>query len=261
MTPINAQFNTALFMMNAMKSFSSSNTFSAYNTNSIFGLGSSFGSFNSFNTNATATLGLLNALNSFNFQMPAFNFNFSATSAVQTPSFNFGSFGTNVRANSSNVTFTSNKARNAVSLATSQIGVRENGSSNDSIDVRKYKNGAVNSNAWCASFVSWCYGQGQNDGNKKTFGYDESTQSIRAKAINAGHYSSKNSGYVPQVGDLAIWRYTASSGHVGIISKVNADGSFETVEGNCDNKVQKVTRTINSKDFDGFVRMNEWLEA
>ena len=266
MTPINGQFNTALLMMNALGSFSS-NSSSSYASSSIFGCGSAFNAFNSFNEFNTpsvfnANLNILSLLNSFNYQ-PSFNFNFfSAPAATQVPSFNFnfGSFGTNVAAHRS-VRLTSDKAQNAVSLATSQIGVRENGSSNDSIEVRKYKNGARNSNAWCASFVSWCYGRGQNNNNAKTFGYDQSTQSIRAKAMNAGHYSSKNSSYVPQVGDLAIWRYSSSTGHVGIISKVNPDGSFETIEGNCDNKVQRVTRTRNGKDFDGFVRMNEWLEA
>lgn len=248
MTPINGQFNTALFMLNAFNSFSSSNTFSSSLDASIFG-GSSFNAFGSM----TPSFNIFGAL--ANFQMPALNFNFSSVS-TSTPSFNFGSFGTNV-----STRLTSNKAQNAVSLANSQIGVRENGTSNDSIDIRKYKNGSKDSNPWCASFVSWCYGKGQNGGNTKTFGYDASTQSIRAKAIKAGKYSSKTTGYVPQVGDIAMWRYNSSSGHVGIVSKVNADGTFETVEGNCDNQVQKVTRSRSSEGFDGFVRMNEWLQA
>ncbi len=249
MTPINAQFNTALFMLNALNSVSSSNTFSAFD-NSVFGGFSSFNTFGSM-TPSFNVFGFLS-----NFKMPAMNFNFSSTTTTQMPTFNFGSFGTNV-----STRLTSNRAQNAVSLATSQIGVRENGSSNDSIDIRRYKNGSKDANPWCASFVSWCYGRGQNGNNSKTFGYDASTQSIRAKAMRAGKYSSKDSGYVPQVGDIAMWRYSSSSGHVGIVSKVNPDGSFETIEGNCDNKVQRVTRTRSANGFDGFVRMNEWLQA
>lgn len=249
MTPINAEFNTALLMLNAFNSFSSSNTFSSNSFDAGIFAGSTFNAFGSM----TPSFNIFSALS--NFQMPAFNFDFSSLSA-STPSFNFGSFGTNVSAR-----LTSNKAQNAVSLATSQIGVSENGTSNDSIDIRRYKNGSKDSNPWCASFVSWCYGRGQNGNNAKTFGYDASTQSIRSKAINAGKYSSKTTGYVPQVGDIAMWRYNSSSGHVGIVSKVNPDGTFETIEGNCDNKVQKVTRSRSSEGFDGFVRMNEWLQA
>lgn len=263
MTPINAQFNSTLFMLNAFNSFASNNSFSTTSSASIFGnTMPAFGNFDSFSANAS----LLNAFNSFNFQMPAFNFqmpafnfNFSAAPAVNMPTFNFGSFGTNVR--SHQVRFTSNRAQNAVSLAMSQIGVRENGSSNDGAQIREYKNGQANSNAWCASFVSWCYGRGQNGNNAKTFGYDASTQSIRRKAQNAGYYSELSTGYVPQVGDLAIWKYSEGKGHVAIVTKVNADGSFETVEGNCGNKVQRVTRTRNTESLHGFVRMNEWLEA
>ena len=248
MSPFQTQFNSTLFMMNALNSYSSSNAFSSYNYSMPSLFGGSFGSFGSFNTPSINVFGLLNS------------FNFSASS-FQFPAFNFGTFGTNVRSNNGNnrrVSLTTNRAQNAVELAKSQIGVRENGSSNDSIDVRKYKNGARNSNAWCGSFVSWCYGSGQNSNNSDTFGFDESTQSIKNKAIRAGHYASVKSDYVPQVGDVAVWSYSSSTGHVGIVSKVYADGSFETIEGNCGNKVQSVRRTRNTENLNGFVKMNEW---
>ena len=41
---------------------------------------------------------------------------------------------------------TSDAVENAVELAESQVGVHENGSSNDSADIRKYKNGRVDGN-------------------------------------------------------------------------------------------------------------------
>ena len=134
-------------------------------------------SFGNMNTSVDySALNALASMNSIMTAMPSFG-------TMSTPSYNFGSFGTNVRSN--NVSLTNNKVSNAISLAKSQIGVTENGSSNNSADVNKYRFGRANGNPWCASFVSWCYGQGQNGNNKKTFGFDESTQSIRRKAERA----------------------------------------------------------------------------
>ena len=79
------------------------------------------------------------------------------------------------------------------------------------------------------------------------------------KAERAGFYRKANSGYTPKVGDVVVWNYGGGKGHVGIVSKVNADGSFKTVEGNCSNSVRELTR--NRSEVDGFVMMNEWLEA
>lgn len=218
---------------------------------------------------------VLNAVSNFNlpaFNMPMFNMNtfaggnfFSGFSGINLfpalgqSTFNFGSFGTNVRAASS--TAHTARAQKAVDVALSQVGVRENGSTNNSAEVNKYRFGKANGNPWCASFVSYCYGQGQGNSNKATFGFTESSQSIKNQAIKAGKYSTKASGYKPQVGDLAVWTYDKNSGHVGIIASVNQDGTFDVVEGNCGDKVQRCTRSMNTKDLNGFVRMNEWVEA
>lgn len=213
---------------------------------------------NIFSFNSTSSMPNFSAFNNFSamnsiMSMPSFG------SMTPSYNYNFGSFGTNVR--SRNVALTNNKVSNAINLAKSQIGVTEDGNSNNSAEVNKYRFGKANGNPWCASFVSWCYGQGQKGNNKQTFGFDESTQNIRRKAEKAGKYSAKTSGYKPQVGDLAVWKYSENSGHVGIVSKVNRDGSFQVVEGNCGNAVQETTRSMNTEGLHGFVRMNEWLEA
>lgn len=142
-----------------------------------------------------------------------------------------------------------------------QKGVREIGSSNDSIDIRKYKNGARNNHQWCGYFTSWLYGSGQGTNNNSTFGFTGSSQAIKKRAIDAGCYAYKNSGYTPKVGDLAMWTKTASTGHVGIVTKVYSDGSFDVIEGNSGNKVAKHHYSSQSsvgRTFNGFVKMNEW---
>lgn len=267
MTLVFSQLNNAFSVMKSLNTSSTSPNIFSVNTSydfnsSIFG---SFGNLN-FNQNVFGMFGPMN----FNFpttpvQFPSFNFNFQAP-VQQFPSFNFNfnTFGTNVR--SPRYTKTTSTSQSAVSKALSQVGQRENGSSNDSTAVRAYKNGRVDNNPWCASFVSWCYGSAQGSNNAKTFGYTASSQEIRRKADQAGFYSKKGTGYQPQVGDIAVWKSAdGSKGHVGIVVALNDDGSFETVEGNTSNKVCRKTRTVNtnlsSGNFDGFVRMNEWTAA
>lgn len=106
------------------------------------------------------------------------------------------------------------------------------------------------------------YGAGQHSSNGKTFGYTASSQEIKRKANEAHCYASKNSNYVPKKGDLAMWTKSSSTGHVGIVSKVYADGSFDTIEGNSKDAVTKHHYTSKhsvGSGFDGFVQMDKWL--
>lgn len=126
----------------------------------------------------------------------------------------------------------------------------------------EYRNGNRAPNQWCGAFVSWLYGRGQGVTNKCTFGFSESSQAIAERANRAGHFAHVNSGYRPQVGDLMIIRNhdNPSHGHVGIIVEVHSNGTFVTIEGNYDDHVEKVNRSMGSEDLYGFVKMNEWLQ-
>lgn len=240
-------FNNAGFTRPEMNSnfkgfsgFGSLNTQSAFNFNGF----SNFGF--SLNTESAFTF---NGFSGFNSQ--SVNGGFSAFS-------NF--LGFNSRNNNS-VSLTSNKALNALALAKSQIGVREATGNNDGAQINEYRNGSTARTQWCASFASWCFGRGQGSNNSKTFGYEQSSQAMRVKAEKAGYYSTLGSGYVPKPGDIAIWKKSASTGHVGIVEKVNADGSYTIIEGNCGDAVQRMTRRSSDANLHGFIRMNEWLEA
>ena len=151
----------------------------------------------------------------------------------------------------------------ALELALSQVGVKEDNRSNDSAEIRKYKKGTKDNNPWCASFASWLFGSGQGLKNSRTFGYSASSQEIRRRAEKEGFYADKDCGYKPKVGDLMIIRNEKKpdKGHIGIITAINADGSFETIEGNYENTVAKVHRSMETKDLNGFVRMGDWLKA
>lgn len=86
-------------------------------------------------------------------------------------------------------------------------------------------------------------------------------------------HNFKNAGYeisdVPKVGALVIWQNYKDgkaiwSGHAGIVTKVNADGSFHSIEGNTNStgsregdsvqeKIRKNVRVENGLNILGFI--------
>lgn len=188
-----------------------------------------------------------------------------------------------------------NKVRNALARAKGEVkkGVVEQ-TPNDSIDIRRYRayesanhKTPVKSTApYCASFVSWCYG---NDFS--AFGYEKYTPALRTKAQKAGCYTNKNKigngqkgTYRPKSGDLLMWiNENGKGGHVGMIEScrvINGKMYITTIEGNTVARGQAETATsravgggsegVKRKTYtfdelrrnpkvNGVVRMEEWL--
>lgn len=231
-----SNFGYGMTGQNLFTGFNSFPTFSQYPINSNI----SFGGLTSLSSNNTVTTSS------------------STRTTVPTTTFKFTTKGSKKVV--SNMA-TNPNVQKALDIARSQVGVKEDGSSNNSYNVNKYRGGVANGQPWCASFVSYCFGNAQGSNKKSPFGYTASSQRIKNEAIKAGKYSDKNDNYKPQVGDLAIWTYQKNvSGHVGIISAINEDGTFEVIEGNCDNSVKQCTRSFDTKDLAGFVKMNEWVQ-
>ena len=165
------------------------------------------------------------------------------------------------------------RIQNAIACAEAEYkkGVKET-SKNDSKDIRKYKFGEKNDWDWCAYFANYCYGIGQND-KRTLFGIDNGkvgrSQLIKEKALEFGYFEKANSGYTPKEGDLAIWTSKSNScqGHIGIVSKVYEDGSYDVIEGNRYEKISKIhynsqkhkDADLKTKYFAGFVRMEDYL--
>jgi Putative peptidoglycan binding domain/CHAP domain len=78
--------------------------------------------------------------------------------------------------------------------------------------------------AWCADFVSWV---SQHSGGKMNNPY---TPSIVNELKAKGTWKTSN----PQVGDLVLfdWDHNGVANHIGLVEKVNPDGSLQTIEGN-----------------------------
>lgn len=139
----------------------------------------------------------------------------------------------------------------AVAWAESQLGVSE--SRNPDV-VRGYSNG--NWQAWCADFVSKSF---ERTGGSP-FGHQSSVQGIldwgreNNRFISAATAKENPEGL--RVGDVAVWKQNGKS-HVGLVTGINPDGTFNTIEGNTSDQVARRTHSFEDKGLTGFVRAVE----
>jgi hypothetical protein len=136
----------------------------------------------------------------------------------------------------------------AVKWALTQDGISE--SRNPNV-VRGYSRGAWQ--AWCADFVSTAY---KNTGGSP-FGHQSSVQGIldwgrrNDRFLPAG--SARGNPGQLAVGDVVVWKQNGRS-HVGLLTGVNQNGTFNTIEGNTINRVARRTHSFGSNQLTGFVR-------
>ncbi len=165
--------------------------------------------------------------------------------------------------------------------------------SNDGKRIALYK-GRHDHNAWCSSFVNYVCSVSQGKGN--LFGMDrtyaEHNRFLNASASQAVRTAAEKNGilhdprtkegkkYKPKAGDLIVWTSKKGhGGHIGIIEKVNPDGSFTTIEGNTNDairqrkynsvadaihpktdRVRKQGEDYNGSDLSGFIDMTEYYK-
>jgi hypothetical protein len=118
----------------------------------------------------------------------------------------------------------------ALRYATSQIGVSEQPAfTNSGLQVDQYLR-AVNlnpGNYWCMAFAYWSFNQAAiQQGVKNPLYKTASTSEFLKQA-----YIDKRVFSIPEPGDIFIVRYSADTGHAGIVTDVNGS-TFKTIEGN-----------------------------
>lgn len=124
-------------------------------------------------------------------------------------------------------------AETIIKKAVSQIGVKENPSGSNCVKYNTdYYGKVVRGTAypWCCTFVFWVFKEcGASNlfyGGKKT-AYCPTVESYY-KSI--GRWYTSN----PQVGDLVLFDFYGKnrSVHIGILEKINSDGTYNVIEGN-----------------------------
>lgn len=153
--------------------------------------------------------------------------------------------------------------------------VYETKGENRGADVTRYRFGVDLDASWCATFFNYLYNPEHKSG-QNVLGLDDynvrSTQAILRAAKSNRVFESAKSGYIPQVGDALIWRTDKNhnTGHIGIIVEVRPNGSFVAIEGNSNDKVQKIeynsiedamiriSSSGNTQTLMGFVNMTKY---
>ena len=156
------------------------------------------------------------------------------------------------------------KANMLVAEATRWVGIRESGGNNSGQMVRKFQeavDGKAVGEPWCLSFAQFCiiavedlsFAMGIRE-LRQSPGHVYPTEHCLTLWNNTPEeHRSKN----PVRGGLVIWQYMnkdgkgTSSGHVGIVTRTNADGTFDTIEGNT-----SVSGTNVNREGDGVAEKN-----
>lgn len=109
---------------------------------------------------------------------------------------------------------------------------------------------------WCCFFVSWV--------TKQAFGTyplgrrEGACRLARERAIERRMWRPK-ARYAPVPGDAFVMLYRKNgewtgAGHIGFVHRVSRDGqAFNTVEGNCGNRVKLGRRSLDEASLEGFI--------
>lgn len=117
-----------------------------------------------------------------------------------------------------------------VSLARKQLGIREQGNNRTKFGKWYGMDGVP----WCAIFVSWVFAKSGTplpalQGAKGFAGVRDGAAELNKRGMLLQE---------PRVGSIWLHRgATWNSDHTGIVTKVHADGSFTTIEGNASDRV------------------------
>ena len=123
-------------------------------------------------------------------------------------------------------------AREIIEMAVSQIGIKEQPANSNNVKYNTEYYGRTVSGSdypWCCAFVWWvfkhCNASNLFYGGQKT-AYCPTVENYYKKQ-GKWHTSGK-------VGDMVLFDFGGKgiAGHIGIVEKVNSDGSYTTIEGN-----------------------------
>jgi hypothetical protein len=157
-----------------------------------------------------------------------------------------------------------------IEVAKKYVGMKENDGNkfdeNSILGQVLHKAGQKDGEAWCAYFAEAVFCEACPDRNSE---FRKIFSASAVKTYENFQAEKFNCGSIPMTGALVVWkRYKDGKatwqGHVGIVSKVNPDGSFYSIEGNTNSagsregdsvqeKLRKPVKTDNGLNILGFV--------
>lgn len=144
-----------------------------------------------------------------------------------------------------------------VAVAEHKKGVAETpDGSNWGGEVTKYlKAAGIGANPWCGCFWSWVHREGAGSFPMGAAQPHVQTAWSRAKAKG---FARLKANYSPIPGDAFVYCFAGGTGHIGIV--LSADSAtkarrFNTIEGNCGNRVKCGVRKMDEGTLVGFINV------
>lgn len=158
-----------------------------------------------------------------------------------------------------------------VGVAFAEIGIREATGNNDGPRVEEYLRytGLGTGHAWCAAFVSWCFGQAglsqpRNPWSPALFPKARTywnkvnkDEGVRNKDSNAGvrHLTRVHHHPIKPADLFGIYGETVKRiNHVGLVERVS-DNFLITIEGNSNNRVESRRRHLST-----IYALSDWVD-
>lgn len=123
-------------------------------------------------------------------------------------------------------------AKKIIEMAISQIGIKEQPANSNNVKYNTEYYGREVSGAdypWCCAFVWWVF----KHCNASDLFYGGQKTAYCPTVEN--YYKKQGKWYTSgQIGDMVLFDFSGKgiAGHIGIVEKVNSDGSYTTIEGN-----------------------------
>ncbi|NEW40998.1 CHAP domain-containing protein [Nocardia cyriacigeorgica] len=138
----------------------------------------------------------------------------------------------------------------AITLAISEVGTREDGSSNY-VPGKEYDIYDIygRDGAWCSSFATWLWEKAGITPSAKSFWRGNQKNSVSSVWAQAGQKGLHGKISTAQPGDLIVWGH---QNHIGMVVARNGN-SVTVVEGNAGNAVQKNTYDLSRGGFAGVI--------
>jgi hypothetical protein len=123
-------------------------------------------------------------------------------------------------------------------------------------EVIKYlKAAGIGANAWCGCFWSWAHKEGLASFPMGQAQPHVQTAWNRAKSKG---YAKPKAGYSPIPGDAFVYTFSGGTGHIGFVLSVDSATKarrFNTIEGNCGNRVKCGVRKVEDSSLVGFINV------
>ena len=114
--------------------------------------------------------------------------------------------------------------------------------------------------AWCSDFVNHVFTRangGVNPFNERSGRYRSSCQDMENWAQRRGLWSGGNSAQAANAGDAIVFGDGGRARHMGIIEKIDRNGTIHTIEGNTGDRVARKSYRPGDPRIRGFIGMNE----